>query len=114
MAGPPVRMSLQCWQLPLISVSSFLLFQLGHAMLQLSPDDRRFLMGLGALSINSDGDEVMAGLTAAESRFLVDFRMGGSTAAERAEYWLYHQILRTHLRARLEALYPKHEYAQAI
>ena len=73
-------------------------------MLNLPEEERSFLIKLGALIVDADGNDVLTGLTATESRFLVDFRAKRSTAAARAEYWLYQQVLAMHLGARLDAV----------
>ncbi|WP_162251462.1 DUF2158 domain-containing protein [Massilia sp. Root418] len=73
-------------------------------MLNLPEEERHFLMQLGALVVDADGNDVLAGLTAAESRFLVEVRSGHATPAAKAEYWLYQQVLATHLGARLDAV----------
>lgn len=73
-------------------------------MLNLPDEERSFLIQLGALVVDADGNDVLSGLTAKESRFLVDFRARRSTPAARAEYWLYQQVLTTHLGARLDAV----------
>ena len=73
-------------------------------MLNLLDDERVFLRSLGALSLDSDGGEMLAGLTSAESHFLVNSDAKAHTGADVAERAMYDQILRTHLRARLDAL----------
>lgn len=72
-------------------------------MLSLLQDERALLLDLGLLAKNTEGEETLAGLTSAESNFLVNFKTDGYTAGDLAERYLYDQILRAHLRARLEA-----------
>lgn len=73
-------------------------------MLNLIDEDRAFLRSLGALTLNSDDEETLVGLTSAESHFLVNFKAKSRTGGEFAERIVYDQILRLHLRARLDAL----------
>jgi uncharacterized protein YodC (DUF2158 family) len=72
-------------------------------MLRLSHDERVFLIGLGVLTTDADGNEVLAGLSAEQSHFLVDFS-SSPTAAELAQRWIYHQTLGMHIAARLDAI----------
>ncbi|WP_377705270.1 hypothetical protein [Pseudoduganella sp. UC29_71] len=82
-------------------------------MLDLSTQERGLLIRLGALIVDAEGEEVLAGLTVAESNFLVAQRSGPILAAEQAEHWLYQQILEAHLRARLALLSRRLDYLLA-
>ncbi|KQV81023.1 hypothetical protein ASD15_14175 [Massilia sp. Root351] len=73
-------------------------------MLNLIEEDRAFLRTLGALTLNSEGEETLVGLTSAESHLLVNFKAKARTAGDFAERVVYDQVLRLHLRARLDAL----------
>lgn len=72
-------------------------------MLRLPDEERDFLIGLGVLATDADGNEVLAGLTAAQSQFLVDF-CPSPTTAELAQRWIYHRRLGMHIGARLDAI----------
>lgn len=73
-------------------------------MLKLPDDERSFLISLGALTVDAEGNDVLAGLTAEESHFLVDFKSRPATPGDGAQRWLYHQFLAMHLGARLDAI----------
>lgn len=79
-------------------------------MLNLMNKDRQFLRSLGALTVDSEGQETLVGLTVAESHFLVNFKAQSCTRADMAERMVYDQIVRLHLCARLDALHPAADF----
>lgn len=83
-------------------------------MLSLLADERTLLHSLGALALDSDGQEILTGLTLAESNYLIGFRTKLNTANELAEWRLFNQILRTHLRATLATPHRRDGYLARI
>lgn len=72
-------------------------------MLNLTDMTRKFLQQTGALVRDCDGQEVMLGLTYAESVFLVAY-LQASEIESLAERQLFFQLRSRHLCARLQAI----------
>lgn len=74
----------------------------GATMLKISAKERLLLQSFGALSHDSDGDEILIGLTPAESTFVVEYRHSSGSEFSPAEKILYLELSQRHLLARLD------------
>lgn len=73
-------------------------------MLHLNDVRRSELLLRGALTVDDDGDEVLVGLTLAESHFYLTFEEHPVETHESGETALYYQLKYKHLAARSAVL----------
>lgn len=74
-------------------------------MLNLNETLRDRLLATGALVVDEDGDEVLAGLTVAESKFFLFYEIDPRDGYASAETNLYFELRHKHLVARCERLH---------
>jgi hypothetical protein len=82
-------------------------------MLNLNDGQRSELLLRGALTVDEDGDEVLLGLTLAESHFFLTFEEQPVETHATGETVLYYQLKHKHLAARSAALLGPAERAHA-
>lgn len=73
-------------------------------MLRMDERQKLLLQTIGALERDIDGDEVLVGLTAAETAFVLSYPIPSSAGGSVAETLLCLQLRRRHLLARLHRL----------
>lgn len=71
-------------------------------MLKFSAKERLLLQSFGALAHDSDGEEILVGLTPAESVFVVHYGHASGGEFSPAEKILYLELSQKHLLARLD------------
>ena len=74
-------------------------------MLNINHKTRVLLRAMGALQINEDGDEVLAGLTLSESNFMLAVGQQEPQARDAGDMFLTNQLRHRHLEARLQQVY---------
>jgi len=75
-------------------------------MLKMDDDKRASLVQKGALEIDGDGDEVLTGLSLAESHFFLVYEEHPAETHSAAETAVYLQLKHKHLVARTAPLLP--------
>ncbi|MRW82905.1 hypothetical protein GJ698_02220 [Pseudoduganella sp. FT26W] len=81
-------------------------------MLHLDEERRSDLLDKGALTVGADGDEVLVGLSLAESHFYLMYEENPIEAHDTGETALYLQLKHKHLAARGAALLNASEASQ--
>ena len=74
-------------------------------MLNINHKTRILLRAMGALEVNDDGDEVLAGLTLSESNFMLAIGQQEPQERDAGDMFLTNQLRHRHLEARLQQLY---------
>ncbi|WP_070252246.1 hypothetical protein [Duganella phyllosphaerae] len=80
----------------------------GGGMLNINHKTRIILRATGSLQINSDGDEVLTGLTLSESNFMLAVGQQEPQERDAGDMFLTNQLRHRHLVARLQQLFHQH------
>lgn len=73
-------------------------------MLKINDQIRKLLKSTGAIQFDADGEEVLAGLTPAESLFMLACSQEAPSARDPGDAFLLNQLKHRHLTARLAQL----------
>jgi hypothetical protein len=73
-------------------------------MLRMNRHQKLLLQAIGALELDTDGDEVLVGLSASETAFVLSYPIPADQRGSEGETFLCLQLRRRHLFARLHRL----------